>query len=185
MPHTLFSITHDELQKKNLILLVEAVGLSYRKRGSGGYAQTRRFKGLGQSLHQKHQPEANVPPETKRFYEAVDLKAAGEWSRGLLEKTETGRILKEGHMANVAETLKKAGKPKDEKELEETFMKALATPQQRFVVLYEAGLHGPLTPKLFTKYMSLFRELFPIAYKSVYGSKMPEQITASSLKGKL
>jgi len=47
MPHTLFPITHDELQKKNLILLVEAVGLSYRKRGSGGYAQTRRFKGPG------------------------------------------------------------------------------------------------------------------------------------------
>ena len=164
---------------------MEAVGLSYRKRGSGGYAQTRTFKGPGQNLHQKHQPEANVPPETKRFYEAVDLKAAGEWSRELLEKTETGHILKEGHMANVAEMLKKAGKPKDEKELKETFKEALATPQQRFVVLYEAGLHGPLTPKLFTEYMGLFRELFPKTYNVVYGARTPEQITASSLKGKL
>ena len=159
--------------------------MSYRKRGGGGYAQTRTFKGPGQSLHQKHQPEANVPPEAKRFYDAVDLKAAGEWSKGLLDKTETGRILKEGHMANVAETLKRAGKPKDEKELEETFMKALATPQQRFVVLYEAGLHEPLTPKLFTEYIGLFRELFPKTYNVVYGARTPEQITASSLKGKL
>ena len=155
--------------------------MSYRKRGSGGYAQTRTFKGSGQNLHQKYQPEANVPPETKKFYEAVGLKPAGEWSKDLLE-TETGLVLKKGHMANVAEMLKRAGKPKDKKELEETFKKTLVTPQQRFMVLYEAGLHGPLTPQAFTEYMGLFREFFPKAYRAVYGSMTPEQITVSCLK---
>ena len=152
-------------QLKNISLLM-VVGLSYRKHESpGGYAQPREFnfsKGKGA--------------------EAFALRAVGKWSKNLLDYTATGQKLKEMHAANVSDTLKKASELKDPKEAEEIFEKALATPQQRFVLLYEAGFEGPLAPQAFTEYMRLFKEFFPNTFEKMYGSKTPEEVTAEFQK---
>jgi hypothetical protein len=117
----------------------------------------------------------------KRFYRLVALKPAGDWSAELSKNTVTWKVLEAGHWENVKKVLAKE-KPKSKSELEKALKKAVDTPQQRLIVLYETSLHRPLTDKEFHEYMELFRQLFPQVWKGLYGNKTAAQVVADTVK---
>ena len=116
----------------------------------------------------------------KRFYRLVALKPVGDWSRDLSENTVTWKVLEAGHWENVKKVLAKE-KPKNKMELEKALKKAVNTPQQRLVFLYELSLHRPLTDKEFHEYMELFRQLFPKPWQGIYGKKTASQVIAETI----
>lgn len=126
-----------------------------------------------------------VPKELKgkarEFYKAVAIRPAGEWSRDLLENTETGKLLAVQHFENVSKAIKKE-KSKTKTEIKKTLKKAMMTPQQRFVILYEKSLHMPLSATEFREYLDLFKECFPRIYEGLYGNKQPAQIIAETVE---
>ena len=117
----------------------------------------------------------------KRFYRLVALKPVGDWSRDLSENTVTWKVLEAGHWENVKKVLAKE-KPKNKMELEKALKKAVNTPQQRLVFLYELSLHRPLTDKEFHEYMELFRQLFPKPRQGIYGKKTASQVVAETVR---
>ena len=119
--------------------------------------------------------------KAREFYKAVAIRPAGEWSRDLLENTETGKLLAIQHFANVSKAIKKE-KPKTKTEMKKILKKALMTPQQKLVILYEKSLHTPLSTTEFHQYLELFKECFPAIYKGLYGNKQPAQIVAETSK---
>lgn len=122
-----------------------------------------------------------LSPKERRLYKAFAIRPAGKWSHDLLENTEGGKLLAVGHFAHVKKVLAKA-KPKNERELKEVAKKAMLSPQQRLVILYEKGLREPLSAQEFREYLELFKECFPAAYESLYGNKSPTQVAAEALK---
>lgn len=116
----------------------------------------------------------------RKLYKALAIRPAGEWSRDLLENTEGGKLLAAGHFVHVMKVLAKE-KPKSKRELEAALKKAMMSPQQRLVILYEKGLRMPLSDKEFREYLELFKECFPNAYESLYGKKSPKQVVAEAL----
>ena len=116
----------------------------------------------------------------KRIIHAFSLKPVGPWTRSLL-KSDTGKYLNYKHLEAVAERLKKT-KPTTKAESKKAVKEAMNTPAAQFLVLYELSLTRPLTEKEFLTYLSLFRELFPEAYKSIYGDKTPPQIVDETRK---
>jgi hypothetical protein len=129
-----------------------------------------KYKHMAKSAYDRRKPKFKLPrvrypkdvrtASQKRFYRLVALKPVGDWSRDLSENTVTWKILEAGHWENVKKVLAKE-KPKNKTELEKALKKAVNTPQQRLVYLYELSLHRPLTDKEFHEYMELFRQLFP------------------------
>lgn len=130
-------------------------------------------------------PKVFVPKglkgKDKQFYKATAIKPVGDWSRDLLQSTEAGKILAVMHFENVRKALEKS-KPKTKGELKRALKKAVMTPQQRFIILYEKSLLMPLSTNEFHEYMELFRENFPEAYKSLYGKNTPAQIVAECIR---
>jgi len=117
----------------------------------------------------------------KKLYLATAIRPVGEWSRDLLENTETGKLLAVQHFQNVMKVLAKE-KPKTKTQMEKTLKKAVMTPQQRLVILYEKSLREPLDSREFLEYLELFRECFPNAYKALHGDKSPSQVLAETAK---
>ena len=68
------------------------------------------------------------------------------------------------------------------KEVEELLKKTMQLPEQKFLMLYEASLQGPLTHEAFREYMELFKKFWPQAYKGVFGYRTPGQITSACVK---
>ena len=151
--------------------------MKYRHIASRGYDRRKpKFK----------PPKTFYPKDVKtasqrRFYKIVSLKPVGDWSRDLSENTVTWKVLEAGHWENVKKVLAKE-KPKNKTELEKALKKAVNTPQQRLVYLYELSLRRPLTDKEFHEYMELFRQLFPQAWKGLYGKKTPSQVVAKTVR---
>jgi|YelNatPaOPRAMG01_1025707.scaffolds.fasta_scaffold28243_3 hypothetical protein len=116
----------------------------------------------------------------RRFYKIVSLKHVGDWSSDLSEDTVAWKILEAGHLENVKKVLAKE-KPKNKTELEKALKKAVNTPQQRFVCLYELSLRRPLTDKEFHEYMELFRQIFPKHWQMLYGKKTVSQVIAETI----
>ena len=100
-----------------------------------------------------------------------------DWGGSEFLKSEAGKMLEQQHWLEVNKLLAKT-KPKIKEEIMEVYKKSLELPQQKFIVLYEASARGPLNPKAFQEYFSLFKQLFPKHYKSIYGKTTPAQITA-------
>jgi len=182
------------------IVLHTEVTLTYNRPRHGSYNQRRRLaskpklKHAGSKVKKNHSIRAVIPkshdlqmpkklyPEEihtadeRKFYDAFRLRLLGGFSQDLLG-TAAGKMLMEQHWAEVKKLLKKE-KPKTKTAALKVIKKAMQLPQQRFIILYEASMRGPLTPNAFQEYMTLFSQLFPDAYKGVYGSKKPAQITA-------
>ena len=151
--------------------------MKYRQTAKRGYDRRKpKFK-PARILYPKDVKTASE----KRFYKLVALKPVGDWSRSLSENTVTWKILELGHWENVKKTLAKT-KPKNKAELEKALKKAVDTPQQRLVWLYELSLHRPLTDKEFHEYMELFRQLFPQVWKGLHGNKTASQVVAETVK---
>jgi hypothetical protein len=148
--------------------------MRYQQRKSQAYVQKRKAR--------MWFPKDVKSAKAKKLYEAVRLRPVGEWSRDLVENTETGRILAQQHWINVKKVLVKA-KPKSEAQVKKTLEKAVQTPQQKLVILYEKSLREPLTAEEFVRYLELFKECFPKTFKVMYGGKSPKQIAADALKG--
>ncbi|MCL6579285.1 MAG: hypothetical protein K6T73_07860 [Candidatus Bathyarchaeota archaeon] len=145
-----------------------------------------RYQKSGRQSYEEHKRKIWVPRDIKskfdrRLYELVRLKPAGEWSRDLVESTEAGKILAETHWKNVKKALKKE-KPSTKAQLEAVLKKAVMTPQQKLVILYEKSLRMPLSTEEFQQYLTLFQENFPEAYKSMYDKKSPSEIVAQNLQ---
>jgi hypothetical protein len=146
---------------------------------------------MAKSAYDRRKPKFKLPrvrypkdvrtASQKRFYRLVALKPVGDWSRDLSENTVTWKILEAGHWENVKKVLAKE-KPKNKTELEKALKKAVNTPQQRLVYLYELSLHRPLTDKEFHEYMELFRQLFPQAWEGLYGKKTASQVVAETVR---
>lgn len=124
---------------------------------------------------------AGLKGPAKKLYKAVCIKPAGAWSADLLESTDIGRILALKHWENVKKELLKA-KPKTKEEWSKVLKKAVMTPQQRLLILYEKGLCEPLSAQEFHEYLKLFKENFPERYEKLYGKKTPAQIVADCFK---
>lgn len=144
-----------------------------------------RYRKSGKPAYASRQPKIFVPKglksEARKFYKAVAIRPAGEWSYDLLEETEAGKVLAVQHFDHVVKTLEKE-KPKTKTETEKTIKKAMMSPQQRFVILYEKSLREPLSATEFREYLDLFKECFPAIYKGLYGNKQPAQIIAETVK---
>ncbi|MGB9777977.1 MAG: hypothetical protein ACPLW8_01110 [Candidatus Bathyarchaeales archaeon] len=145
-----------------------------------------RYRKSERRSYEEHRRKIWVPRDVKskfdrRLYELVRLKPVGEWSRDLVESTEAGKILAETHWKNVKKTLKRE-KPFTKAQLEAVLKKAVMTPQQKLVILYEKSLRMPLSTEEFQQYLTLFQENFPEAYKSMYGKKSPSEIVAQNLQ---
>jgi hypothetical protein len=144
-----------------------------------------RYKKAATQTYGQRKPKVFVPKglkgKGKQFYEAVAIRPAGPWSQDLLANTEAGKILALTHFSNVKKQLEKA-KPKTKTELQKTLKKAIMTPQQKLVILYEKSLREPLSTKEFHEYLELFKTCFPATYKSLYGQKSPSAIVAECVK---
>ena len=90
-------------------------------------------------------------------------------------------MLTESHWAQVKQMLK-AKPPKSKKDAEKMLKKTMQLPEQKFVALFEASLQGPLTHEAFREYMELFKKFWPQAYKNVFDSRTPGQITNACIK---
>ncbi|MEM3361414.1 MAG: hypothetical protein QXV85_09465 [Candidatus Bathyarchaeia archaeon] len=144
-----------------------------------------RYRESGKSAYAQRQPKIFVPKglkgEARKFYKTVAIRPAGEWSRDLLKKTEGGKVLAVQHFDYVVKTLEKE-KPKTKAEAEKVIKKAMMSPQQRFVILYEKSLREPLSATEFREYLDLFKECFPVIYKGLYGNRQPAQIVVEAFK---
>ncbi len=109
------------------------------------------------------------------------LRAAGPWSRDILNSERIGQLLNAQHMVEVKKILLKI-KPKNKGDFEKALKLAENTPQQRFLILSEASMQGSLTSEAFHEYMSLFKQILPNHWKQIYGKKTPTQITTACLK---
>lgn len=122
----------------------------------------------------------NVKEEEKKIYAFFKIRTAGHWSADLLS-TEAGKILAAGHWEAVKKMLQ-ANPPKSKTAAHHLQKKALQTPQQQFVLMHEASMTGPLSTEGFNKYMTLFKQLFPKHYASMYGSTSPDKLTAECVR---
>ena len=109
------------------------------------------------------------------------LRAAGPWSRDILNGEGIGQLLNAQHLVEVKKILLKI-KPKNKGDIEKALKLAENTPQQRFLILSEASMQGPLTSEAFQEYMSLFKQILPNHWKQIYGKKTPSQITTACIK---
>jgi len=130
--------------------------------------------------YKKGKPKKTYQPSRRAIIKAFSLKPVGPWSRSLLE-SETGKYLNYKHLEVVVKRLEKA-KPKTKTEAKKVIKEAMDTPAAQFLVLYELSLTRPLTEKEFLTYLSLFKELFPDAYKAIYGNKAPPKIAEETRK---
>ncbi|MGA3110487.1 MAG: hypothetical protein ABSE15_00460 [Candidatus Bathyarchaeia archaeon] len=120
--------------------------------------------------------EAKRQGAVKRAEELFKLRAPGGWSKELLESPYIGKLLKEQHLDHVKKILGKI-QPKNYRQLEEAIKQAANSPQQRFLLLSEASMQGPLTPEAFQEYFTLVREILPKQFwQQMYGNKTPAQI---------
>jgi len=150
-----------------------------------------KYRHIASRGYDRRKPKFKVPRERypkgvrkaiqRRFYKIVSLKHVGDWSKALSEDTVAWKILEAGHLENVKKVLEKE-KPKNKTEFEKALKEAVNTPQQRLVYLYELSLRRPLTNKEFYEYMELFRQLFPQAWKGLYGKKTPSQVVAKTVR---
>jgi hypothetical protein len=144
-----------------------------------------RYKKCGSQSYEQRKPKVFVPKglkgKDKQFYKAVSIRSAGPWSGDLLANSDAGKLLAIMHFENVKKQLEEA-KPKNKTELQKVLKKALITPQQKFVILYEKGLREPLSTKEFHEYLELFKTCFPTVYKTLYGKKSPSQIVAECIE---
>ena len=144
---------------------------------------------------QKKEVEAKVKPvlegwypkdveKTKELYDRFKLRAVGPWSQSYLDNTEYAKTLAERHWEHVKKTLAKymSKPPKNKREAEKMIKEALLSPEQRFLIMYEASLTRPLSPREFQEYLELFKQVAPKAYEGLYGSKTPAQVTAEIAK---
>jgi hypothetical protein len=92
-----------------------------------------------------------------------------------------GKLLNAQHMVEVKKILLKI-KLKNKGDIEKALKLAENTPQQRFIILNEASMQGPLTSEAFQEYMSLFKQILPNHWKQIYGKKTPTQITTACIK---
>lgn len=116
--------------------------------------------------------------------EALRLRPAGGWSRDLLNNTTTGKLLAKKHEEQV-EKLLTQHPLKSKQDVETLQKKLLETPAQKFVLLYEASLCGPLNAEALVEYMTLFKQLFPEYYKQFYKDKTPSQVAAECLQSEV
>ena len=117
----------------------------------------------------------------KKIIETFQLRPAGPWSRDVLNSEGLGKLLNAQHMVEVKKILLKI-KPKNKGDIEKALKLAENTPQQRFIILNEASMQGPLTSEAFQEYMSLFKQILPNHWKQIYGKKTPTQITTACIK---
>ena len=117
----------------------------------------------------------------KKIIETFQLRPAGPWSRDVLNSEGLGKLLNAQHMVEVKKILLKI-KPKNKGDIEKALKLAENTPQQRFIILNEASMQGPLTSEAFQEYMSLFKQILPNHWKQIYGKKTPTQITTTCIK---
>jgi len=137
-----------------------------------------RYGKRGRKSYGVHKRRTDLP---KKLIKTASIKPVGDWSSDLLKSTDAGVILASKHLINVVKAIEKE-KPKTKTELEKVLKKAVMTPQQRFVILYEKSLRVPLSTQEFHEYMELFRENFPKAYESLYGKKTPAKIVAECIR---
>jgi hypothetical protein len=166
----------------------------YGKRPSPGYSLKRcpkkhSVKPIHNNIPQAPTAKAFMPKSVKatdrKIFEVFRLRPAGQWSSDFLN-SETGRELVESHWTQVQNILMAAAKksklPMSKKEVEELLKKTMQLPEQKFLMLYEASLQGPLTHEAFREYMELFKKFWPQAYKGVFGYRTPGQITSACVK---
>ncbi len=166
----------------------------YGKRPSPGYSLKRcpkkhSVKPVHNNIPQASTTKAFIPKSVKatehKIFEVFGLRPAGQWSSDFLN-SETGRKLVESHWINVQHILMTAAKksklPMSKKEVEALLKKTMQLPEQKFLMLYEASLQGPLTHEAFREYMELFKKFWPQAYKGVFGYRTPGQITSACVK---
>jgi secreted Zn-dependent insulinase-like peptidase len=122
--------------------------------------------------------------KTKELYDRFKLRAVGPWSQSYLDNTEYAKTLAERHWEHVKKTLVKymSKPPKNKREAEKMIKEALLSPEQRFLIMYEASLTRPLSPSEFKEYLELFKQVAPKAYEGLYGSKTPAQVAAEVAK---
>jgi len=126
-------------------------------------------------------PKSVKTDEERQLYQFFKIHPAGSWSAELLNTTEAGKILAEGHWTNVKKMIAE-NPPKSKTAVQQLQKKAVQTPQQQFVIMHEASSVGPLSAEGFSKYMTLFQGNFPKQYASVYGSKSPDKLTAECVR---
>jgi len=166
----------------------------YGKRPGPGYSLKRCSKKHSVKPIHNHIPQAptakafmpkSVKATEHKIFEVFGLKPAGQWSSDFLN-SETGRQLVESHWTKVQHILMAAAKesklPRSKKEVEQLLKKTMQLPEQKFLMLYEASLQGPLTHEAFREYMELFKKFWPQAYKGVFGYRTPGQITSACVK---
>ena len=117
----------------------------------------------------------------QKITKLFQLRAAGPWSRDILNGEGIGQLLNTQHMVEVKKILLKI-KPKNKGDIEKALKLAENTPQQRFLILSEASMQGPLTSEAFQEYMRLFKQILPNHWKQIYGKRTPSQITTACIK---
>ena len=136
-----------------------------------------RLTGPKRVLARKRMPIEPAPePPKQNVADLFKLKSAGAWSQELLTSHGFGKLLEEQHLAEVKKILGRI-KPKNETQLKKALLEAQNTPQQRFLILNEASMQGPLKPEAFQEYFTLFKTILPAQYKQMYGAKTPAQLT--------
>lgn len=110
----------------------------------------------------------------KAVYEELKLKPVGPWSKDLVEGNTA---LQEKHWEFVSQVLEEAKEPKNKKEAEFIVKRAMLSPVQRLVILYEVSLKRPLSPDEFEEYVRLFRSLVgERRYRALFGKRSPAQL---------
>jgi hypothetical protein len=110
----------------------------------------------------------------KQAYEKLKLRPVGEWSKDLVANNKT---LQEKHWEFVTKVLAEAPEPKNKKEAEFIIKRAVLSPVQRLVILYEVSSRRPLSPEEFEEYLRLFRSVVgEKQYRSLFGGKSPAQM---------
>jgi hypothetical protein len=166
----------------------------YGKRPGPSYSLKRCSKKHSVTPIHKHIPQVpttkvfmpkSVKDSERKIFEVFRLRPAGQWSSDFLN-SEAGRQLVESHWIQVQHVLMDAAKksklPMSKKEVEALLKKTMQLPEQKFLMLYEASLQGPLTHEAFREYMELFKKFWPKAYKGVFGYRTPGQITSACVK---
>jgi hypothetical protein len=177
----------------NLVFSLERLNM-YGKKPGPGYSLKRcskkhAVKPIRNYIPQASTAKAFMPKSVKatehKIFEVFGLKPAGQWSSDFLN-SETGRQLVESHWNKVQHILMAAAKEsklhRSKKEVEALLKKTMQLPEQKFLMLYEASLQGPLTHEAFREYMELFKKFWPQAYKGVFGYRTPGQITSACVK---
>lgn len=119
-------------------------------------------------------PKGITSNREKATYDQLKLQPVGPWSADLVDGN---KALQEKHWEFVSQVLEEAKEPKNKKEAELIVKRAMLSPAQRLVILYEVSLKRPLSPDEFEEYIRLFRSVVgEKQYRALFGGKTPGQL---------